>query len=98
MAKSLILWEMDTAILPKQPAEQMAILGKLGTITKTAVDSGKVKDWGIFAGGGAGYSIVDEPATETLTRVMLLMPYIKFHVNPVLGIDEVMKVMQSMQP
>jgi hypothetical protein len=96
MAKCLILWEMETAIMPKDPAEQMAVLGKLGQITKAAVDSGKVKDWGIFAGGHAGYSIVDETATETLTRCMQFMPYVKLNVNPVVGINDVMQIMQSM--
>ena len=96
MAKCLILWEMEPAVMPKDPAEQMAVLGKLGMITKNAVDSGKVKDWGIFAGGFAGYSIIDEPATETLTRAMQFMPYVKLKVNPVVGINEVMQVMQSM--
>ncbi len=97
MAKCLILWEMDASVMPKDPAEQMAVLGKLGMITKNALDSGKVKDWGIFAGGGAGYTIIDEPATETLTRAMQYMPYVKGKVNPVLGINEVMQIMQSMQ-
>jgi hypothetical protein len=96
MAKSIILWEMEPKVMPKDPAEQMAILGRLGQITKAAVDSGKVKDWGIFAGGSAGYSIVDEPATETLTRAMQFMPYVKLTINPVVGINEVMQIMQSM--
>jgi hypothetical protein len=96
MAKCLILWEMDAAVMPKDPAEQMAVFSKLGMITKNALDSGKVKDWGIFAGGGAGYSIVDEPATETLTRAMQMMPYVKLKINPVVGINDVMQIMQSM--
>jgi hypothetical protein len=96
MAKSIILWEMESTVMPKDPAEQMAVLGRLGQITKAAVDSGKVKDWGIFAGGHAGYSIVDELPTETLTRCMQLMPYVKVTINPVVGINEVMQIMQSM--
>jgi hypothetical protein len=96
MAKCLILWEMEPTAMPKDPAEQMAILGRLGQITKNALDSGKVKDWGIFAGGWGGYSIADESATETLTRAMQFMPYVKLKVNPVVGINEVMQIMQSM--
>jgi hypothetical protein len=96
MAKCLILWEMDPAVMPKDPAEQMAVFGKLGQITKSSLDSGKVKDWGIFAGGWAGYSIIDEPATETLTRSFQFTPYVKLKVNPVVGINDVMQIMQSM--
>jgi hypothetical protein len=96
MAKVLILWEMNINSLPTDPAEQAAIYGRLAAITKQALDSGKVKDWGIFAGGGAGYSIADEASAETLGRALQFAPYIKFQVHPVLGMADVMKVMQSM--
>jgi hypothetical protein len=96
MAKILILWEMDPAMMPKDPAERMALIGKLGEITKKALDSGKVKDWGIFAGGWSGYSVADESGIETFTRAMMFTPYVKLQVNPVLSLAEAMKVMQSM--
>jgi len=94
MAKVLILWEMNTSAIPSDPAQQAAIYGRLGAITQKALDSGKVKDWGIFAGGSAGYTIADETSAETLSRAMQFTPYVKFQVNPVLGIAEVMKIMQ----
>jgi len=96
MAKVLILWEMNTDAIPTDPAQQTALYGRLGAMTKQALDSGKVKDWGIFAGGHAGYSIADETSAETLSRTLQFSPYVKFQVNPVLGIDDVMKIMQSM--
>jgi muconolactone delta-isomerase len=96
MSKILILWEMDPAIMPKDPAERMAVIGKLAEITKKAMDSGKVKDWGIYAGGWAGYSIADETSAETFTRAMMFIPYVKLTVHPVLSLPEVMKVMQSL--
>jgi hypothetical protein len=96
MAKALILWEMNAGAIPADPAERMKVFGMLAEITKKALDSGKVKDWGIFAGGSAGYSIIDEPATDTMTRAMQFGPYVKLQVNPVLGISDVMKIMQSM--
>ncbi len=96
MAKVLILWETNFSSLPSDPAAQAAIWGRFGEITKKAMDSGKVKDWGIFAGGFAGYSIADEATTETLSRALQFSPYIKATVHPVLSLPEVMKVMQSM--
>ncbi len=96
MSKVLILWESNLNILPIDPAEQAAIFGRLAGITKKALDSGKVKDWGIFPGGHAGYSIADESSSETLTRALQFSPYIKLTVQPVLSLPEVMKVMQSM--
>lgn len=96
MAKSLILWEMNTNVIPTDPAEQAAVLGRLAQITKKALDEGRVKDWGIFAGGSAGYSLSDEPPSEILTRSFMFSPYVKLEVHPVLSLSEVMKVMQSM--
>lgn len=96
MAKFLILWEMNLHAMPADPSQQTAILARLGTMTKQALDSGQVKDWGIFAGGNAGYSISDETSIDTLTRVFKFNPYVKFQVNPVLGIADVMQIMQSM--
>ena len=96
MAKCLILWESNLSILPVDPAEQAAIFGRLAEITKKGMDSGKVKDWGIFPGGHAGYSIIDETSAETLGRALQFSPYIKLTVHPVLSLPEVMKVMQSM--
>jgi hypothetical protein len=95
MAKVLILWEMNPATIPEDPAKQAALYGRLGEMTKKALDSGKVKDWGIFAGGGGGYSIADETSADTLARSLQFSPYVKFQVNPVLSIAEVMKIMQS---
>lgn len=96
MSKILILWEMNPDRIPEDPAKQAAIYGKLAEITKKALDSGKVKDWGIFAGGSAGYSIADETSADTLTRALQFAPYVKLKVHPVLSIAEVMKIMQSM--
>ena len=95
MAKVLILWEMNINAIPVDPAQQAAIYGRLGAITQKALESGKVKDWGIFAGGWAGYTIADETSAETLTRALQFSPYVKFQVNPVLGIADVMKIMQA---
>ncbi len=96
MAKVLILWEMNMNAIPADPAQQAAIYGRLGAITQKALNSGEVKDWGIFAGGNAGYSIADETSAATLSRTLQFTPYVKFQVNPVLGIADVMKIMQSM--
>jgi hypothetical protein len=95
MAKVLILWEMNTSAIPADPAQQAAIYGRLGAMTQKALESGKVKDWGIFAGGNAGYSIADETSVETLSRTLQFSPYVTFQVNPVLGIADVMKIMQT---
>jgi len=96
MAKALILWEIASGTVSIDPKERMAVWGQLAEVTKKALDSGKVKEWGIFAGGSGGYSIVDETSADTLTRALMLAPYVKIAVHPVLSLPEVMKIMQSL--
>jgi hypothetical protein len=96
MAKNLILWETNTSAVPVDPAAQAAIWGRFGEITKKALDSGKLKDWGIFAGGQSGFALSDETATEILTRALMFSPYVKFTIYPLVSLPEVMKIMQSM--
>lgn len=96
MAKYLILWETDNSKMPTNPSEQAALIGKQMEMTKKALDDGKITDWGIFAGAGAGYAISEGTAADSLQGAMQFSPYVKFNTIPVLSIDEVAEVMKSM--
>ena len=96
MSKILNLWEMDYSRMPVNPSERAALLGKQMEMTKKMLDEGRISDWGVFAGGGAGYGIGPGDATEVLKNVMAFVPYVKFQSHPVLSIDEVAVVMKSM--
>ena len=96
MAKYLIMWESDMSRTPTDPNEQAALMGKQMELTKRAMDEGQITDWGLFAGGGAGYAIGEGNAADALRGIMQFQPYIKFKVQPVLSYDEVMEVMKSM--
>jgi hypothetical protein len=95
MAKFLILWE-PTGPLPTDPGERAAILSKSMELTKQAFDQGKISDWGIYAGGAAGYAIGEGTAADALMGAMQFMPHYKFHVHPVLSMGEVTELMKSM--
>ena len=96
MPKYLNLWEVDNSRMPTDPNERAALLGKQLEMTKKMLDEGQITDWGIFAGGGAGYAIGEGTEADMLKRTMPFMPLIKFQVHPVLSIDEVAQVMKSM--
>jgi len=96
MSKHLILWESDMSRIPVDPNEQAALHGKHLEITKKMLDEGQMTDWGIFAGGGAGYAISEGTASDSLRNIMPFSPYIKFKVLSVLSLDEVAEVMKSM--
>ena len=96
MAKYLILWESDMSRMPTDPNEQAALMGKHMELTKKAFDEGKITDWGLYAGGGAGYAIGEGTAADMLIGAMQFSPYYKFKAHPVLSTDEVAEVMKSM--
>ncbi len=98
MPKFLTLWEVDNSQMPTDPNEIGALLGKQIEITKKMLDEGQIKDWGIFAGGDAGYAIGDGTEDEMLKLTMPFMPFIKFHIHPIVSIDKVAEMIKSMTP
>ena len=98
MAKYLNLWEVVPGTMPADPKERGELLGKMGEMTKKMMDDGLVLDWGVFAGGSAGYAISSGEPAEGLKASMLFAPYYKFEIHPVLSLAEVMQTLQSLQP
>ncbi|HEY97984.1 MAG TPA: hypothetical protein G4O16_07380 [Dehalococcoidia bacterium] len=96
MAKYLILWEEDMSKMPVDPNEQAALTQKHMELTKQALDAGQITDWGIFAGGGAGYAIGEGDAADMFRGAMQFTPHVKFKAITVLSISEVTEVMKSM--
>jgi len=97
MSKFLNLWEIDNSKMPTDPSERAALIGKQIEMTKKMLAEGQVIDWGIFAGGGAGYAIAEGTEADTLARTLQFAPYIRFKVQSVLSIDEVAEVMKSLK-
>ena len=96
MPKFLNLWEVDNSKMPTDPNERASLIGKQIEMTKKMLDEGQISDWGIFAGGGAGYAIGEGTEADIFKRTMQFGPYIKFQVYPVLSIDEMSEVMKSL--
>jgi hypothetical protein len=95
MAKYLILWEEETSKMPTDPNERAALNQKNMELTKKAMDEGQITDWGLFAGGGAGYAIGEGDTTDMFRGAMQFSPYFKFKAITVLSADEVMKSMMG---
>jgi hypothetical protein len=98
MTKYLNLWEIVPGTMPASLSERLALLRKMGEMTKKMMDDGLITDWGVFSGGSGGYAVsVGEPA-DGLKASMSFAPYCKFEIRPVLSLAETMQVMQTMQP
>lgn len=97
MAKYLNLWEIDNSKMPTDPKERAALQTKQLEMIKKMLAEGQILDWGLFAGGGAGYAIAEGTESDMLRRTMPFGAYVKFHIQTVLSADEVIDVMKSMQ-
>ena len=87
---------MDMSRIPVDPNERAALTAKQIEKTKKSLDEGQITDWGLFAGGGAGYAIGDGTASDALRGTMQFSPYVKFQTHLVLSVDEVAEVMKSL--
>ena len=70
MSKTLSLWEIESSKWPTDPNEMAALIGKQIEMTKKMLAEGQLTDWGIFAGGGAGYAIGEGTEADTFKRTM----------------------------
>jgi hypothetical protein len=96
MARYLILWEMNSFNVPKDPAEQGKLFGHFMEIVQKTMAEGTTKDWGIFAGGSAGYSVHEGTPETSLKIALQYTPYVKFDIRPVLNAAETGKVLKSL--
>ena len=96
MSKYLFLWESNINLMPANPTERAALIGKQIEMTKQALKDKKIIDWGLYASGNAGYAIGEGTTQDALKGAMQFDPYVKFQTIPVLSIDEVADVMKSM--
>ena len=95
MAKFLCTWEMDTSRFPADPKEIMAMNMKMLEITKQGLKEGRARDWGCFIGGDKGYAIGEGDAADMAKALWQFNPYVKFEVQQVFSVDEVIDINKS---
>jgi hypothetical protein len=95
--KTLLLWESNTAFIPKDPKERIALWMRMLQSVKTAIDSGITETWGISPSGDKGFSITNQNEQELLTSLTAYSPYVKFKVLKMLSIDEAIAAVKELQ-
>ena len=98
MAKYLILIKFNETLWPKDPKESAALLGKMMALTKRDLQSGQLKDYGYYLGGGYGYAISGQSPEDIQKVVIQFSPYATFEVHPVFSLTEIENVWQSTMP
>ena len=97
MAKFFVKWQMDPSRTPSNPEEMVKSWLLLAEMVKADMKAGKIKDFGIAAGGGWGYAIREEASeADVFTALLKWMPSVGFEVTPVLTVDQaVASIMQA---
>lgn len=96
MSKYLVMWKADSSIWPVDPKERAALNVKFVEMTQQDIKEGKISDWGVFVGGGAGYGVCEGNKVELYKVMQRYRPYITHEVKEVLSIDEVTEVLKSL--
>jgi len=94
----LITWEMDRSHAPADPSERMKLTMTHCEMVKKGIDSGRTKMWGINPGGNHGFSVSDGDEKEIFAMIAQYLPHVKFKVESMLSIDEVIETLRKMQP
>jgi hypothetical protein len=93
----LITWEMDRSKAPTDPKERMKLTMTHCEMVKKGMDSGRTKMWGINPGSNHGFSISDADEKEIFAMLAQYIPHVKFKVESMLSIDEVIATLKAMQ-
>ena len=97
MTKFLSLWETDMTRIPEGLEEQQQQHTMLMNMVKEDLESGKMLEWGIFAGGELrGYGIDEGTELEITMMNLRYVPYIKFEVHPILSANQIEEMAKAM--
>lgn len=93
----LIIWEMDRTHTSTDPAERMKHTLMMCEMVKKNMSSGTLKMWGLNPGGNSGFGISGADEKEIFAMAAQYIPYVKFKVEPMLDIDDVIATLKSAQ-
>jgi hypothetical protein len=96
MAKFHILWENDMTKMPTDLKELVTLRGKMMNMVKEDFKSGRMKDWGKFAGENSGYVIAEGTDEEIEIATARYVPYVKFKVQAILSASQIEEVFKAL--
>ena len=94
----LILWKMNTSLIPTNPEEQMKFNMTNLERVKQGLESGDLKMWGVGPSGGKGFAITEADEKKIFAMTASWSPYVSFKVKPMLTADEAITILKDMQP
>ncbi len=96
MPRFYVKWEFDRIQIPRDPAERVKLWMAMLEMVKDGLNTGVIKDWGMFSGGEGGYSVGEfKTEAEHFAYLMRWMPTIKFEVQPILTVDQTIEAIKK---
>ncbi len=96
MAKYLLLWKLDRSRYSDNPRERGAGWSKLMEVVKKDLEKGGMKDWGVFAGEGRGYSVFEGSAEDLHLFIQKYIPFVIFETHPVIDAGNAHEVIKKL--
>jgi hypothetical protein len=97
VAKFFMLWEVDLTKVPADRKERAAVWGPMVQMVKQQIKEGTTKDWGVFAGGLRGFSVIEGDEMMVSNTVQNYLPYVTFDVHPIISIEQMEKVIENLK-
>ena len=95
MGKYLSLWEIDMNRVSEDPKEQLELFAKLQNMVKEDLKNGIIKDFGMFLGGDAGYSVEEGTEEEIAMCAMKYAPFVKCKIHITISADQIDEIMKK---
>jgi len=96
MGKYLLLWELNTTLIPVTPKERGNGFASLMALVQQDIDKGLTKDWGCFVGEGNGYCVVEGNEVDISKMVQQYSPFCRFSSHPIASVSQMNEVFKSM--
>jgi hypothetical protein len=88
MTRFYIKWHVNTRYIPVNPEERIKNSLKLLEMVRADLQSGILKEWGMFNDNSGGYAIAETDEKTLHTAILKWIPYTTFDIKTVLTVDQ----------
>jgi hypothetical protein len=96
MGKYLMLWELNSTLIPIDPHERGQGYAALMEFVQQDIEVGLTKDWGCYVGEGNGYCVVEGDEVDVSKMIQRYVPFCDFSTHPIATLDQMIEVIRSL--
>jgi len=94
MGKYLMLWELNSSLIPANPQERGQGYAALMAFIEQDIERKITTDWGCFVGEARGYTIVEGSEVDISKMVQQYSPFCQFSTHPIASFDQINEMVQ----